>query len=379
MKSSLVLITTVPDTFAHILKYQPSYLGRHYDVSLCCSSGRLCETVKANENLDLVEIDMARGINPFADLVSIVRMVIFLLKKKPSVVHSYTPKAGLVAMLAAWLCGVPTRIHTFTGLIFPTEKGLKRKVLILIDRLICMAATVVVPEGEGVKKDLIQHKITNKPMAVIGYGNVAGCDTEYFSQNEEVAGKGAHLRQQLGIPEEAFVYCFIGRLTIDKGIRELHEAFSRLPEGSWLLLVGGEDQRQPLPLELREKLEASKNIALAGFQEDIRPATLISDVVVLPSYREGFPNVLLQAGAMAKPCIATNINGCNEIVIDGSTGWLAPARDSESLERAMAAARMVEASEMDAMGLRARQLIIEKFEKKGHWARMLKFYKQYEV
>ena len=150
----IVLVTTVPDTFASILIGQPNYLAKHFDISLVTSPGPLVARVEENEGLSVRTVPMERGINPFKDLVSIWHMWRTLRRLRPDIVHSYTPKAGLVTMVSAWLCGVPVRVHTFTGLIFPTATGVKQKILIWVDRLICACATHIVPEGLGVQRDL---------------------------------------------------------------------------------------------------------------------------------------------------------------------------------------------------------------------------------
>lgn len=190
---------------------------------------------------------MVRGINPLKDIVSVLKMVFLLSRERPLAVHSYTPKAGLVTMLAAWICRVPVRIHTFTGLIFPTQKGFKKSLLIWIDRLICACATRVVPEGEGVKKDLVQYKITRRPLSVIGHGNIAGVDVSFFDPGSlSLAESSSTLKSSLNITSGDVVYCFVGRLNKDKGLKELALAFSALPAHAHLIIVGDMDDSAPI-------------------------------------------------------------------------------------------------------------------------------------
>lgn len=371
----LLIATTIPDTFATILKNQPRYLANHIRVALATSPGERLQQVAQNENLPVYIVPMRRGISIWNDLISVFRMVRVLHVMKPDLVHSYTPKAGLVTMLAAYLCRVPVRIHTFTGLIFPTSFGIKKRILIWIDRLICACATHVVPEGIGVKNDLRGFHITRKPLNVIGYGNIAGVDTSYFSPSvSEVQQNTIQLISDLSIQPNDFLFCFIGRLNKDKGLTELVGAFKALPETARLLLVGGIDESAPVDAETLHAIRSHPRIHQLGFCADIRPALLASDVLVLPSYREGFPNVVLQAGAMELPVIATNINGCNEIIEIGINGWLVPPRDIQALEKAMSLAMHFSTEGLNEMGKQARLRIQQRFEQKQHWERMGDFY-----
>jgi len=335
----------------------------------------LISQVGKNEGLVTYSVPMARGISVLKDFFSIAYMIRALLKVRPTLVHSYTPKAGLVTMLSAWLCRVPVRVHTFTGLIFPTSHGFKKKLLIWIDRLICACATHIVPEGQGVKKDLEYFRITRKPLRVIGYGNIAGVDTTYFSLLAPgVVTAGVNLRARLAIDAEAFVFCFVGRLNKDKGVAELMQAFAALPPAVHLLLVGGVDQTAPVGADLLRLIDSHPRVHKLGFLNDVRPALAAADILLLPSYREGFPNVLLQAGAMALSVIATDINGCNEIIEPGFNGWLVPPRDAPALQCIMHEALQTPGAARKKMGAQARLRIQQRFERQQHWEHMVEFY-----
>ena len=372
----VALVTTVPETFATILCDQPRYLSREFGVSLISSPGEMMDRVVKNEGVAFHTVAMKRGISPFFDIYSLLRMILSLLRIRPALVHSYTPKAGLVAMLAAFLVRVPVRIHTFTGLIFPTSRGLKRHLLILIDRLICACATHVVPEGLGVQQDLARFQITLKPMRIIGNGNIAGVDTAHFSPvHSQVIQAGAELRARLKISRDEFVFCFIGRLNKDKGLGELMAAFATLAESSHLILAGGYDATAPVSPIQWKAINSHPRVHVLGFLEDIRPVLSLADVFVLPSYREGFPNVLLQAGAMGLPVIATDINGCNEIIENRINGWLIPPRDALALTSAMQDSMALPSEERAEMGRRARMRIAERFEREQYWIKLDEFYR----
>jgi len=375
MQQRLLIVTTAPETIAFILQSQPKYLNQYFDVSLATSPGREIEYLLA-EKVPLHLLKMERGISPLEDLISLIRMTILLRKIRPNIIHSYTPKAGLLSMLAARLCGVPIRIHTFTGLIWPTTTGWRRKLLMTTDRILCFCATRLIPEGLGVKKDLQKFNITSKPLQVIGYGNIAGVDTSYFlPTHEELIEAANDLRQSNNIKNEEFVYVFVGRLNRDKGIRELLLAFEQLPDNSQLLIVGGIDKSAPISEQELKIMQEHPRIHWLGFQSDIRPALLAADIMVLPSYREGFPNVILQAGAMELPVIATDISGCNEVIEPGLNGWLVPPRNTETLSEAMRTALETPKDKLRVMGKSARACILERFERQGHWKRMLAFYR----
>lgn len=375
VRNRLLIVTTVPETLATILKFQQRYLANFFDVSLATSPGEGFDQVARNEGLQIFEVPMVRGISILSDLLSVVRMFFLLRTVRPVLVQSYTPKAGLVCMLASWLSRVPIRVHTFTGLISPSAVGIRRQFLLWVDRLICYCATHIVPEGEGVKKDLYRLNITRKPMNLIGYGNIAGVDTSHFSPIAAGVNEAAiHLRQELSIKAQDFLFCFVGRLNKDKGVAELIQAFKRLPPNGRLVLVGSIDQTAPIDAATLLAIESHARVHHLGFLDDIRPALQAADVLVLPSYREGFPNVILQAGSMCLPVIATNINGCNEVIELNYNGWLVPARDTQELENSMRQAMEMPASELEKMGRQARVRIQHRFEQKQHWNRIVMFY-----
>jgi len=371
----LLIVTTVATTLASILRSQPNFLAQYYDVHLACSHGNAFATVAANEGVPVHAVSMVRGINPVADVVSVLRMVFLIWKLKPDAVHSYTPKAGLVAMLASWLCFVPLRIHTFTGLIFPTARGKRRKVLMWVDRLICYCASHIIPESSGVRRDLQEGKITRKPLRIIGHGNVAGIDVERFCvAHDDVASEAAALRSKLKVQDDDFVFAFVGRLNRDKGITELLAAFSALPLNARLVLVGALDASQPISESALREIEKSHRISWVGSQVDVRPVLQLADVLVLPSYREGFPNVVLEAGAMQLPVIATDISGSNEAITEEFNGWLVPVQDVDLLEHAMLRAMKAPQLELREMGKRARARVVERFERKSHLIRLRAYY-----
>lgn len=343
-----------------------------YEVVAVSSPGEQLDEVSRREGVKAVAVPMERHISPLKDLKSLLGLIRVFRREKPTMVHSITPKAGLLSMMAAWICRVPVRLHTFTGLVFPTATGLTQKILILTDRLTCACATHIVPEGEGVKNDLINYRITKKPLKVLGHGNVRGIDLDHYNPGlPEVQAEASKLRKP-GI----FTFIFVGRLVRDKGINELVEAFGQLNKEhphTRLLLVGSLEQAlDPLLPATLERIMHSPSIEAVGEQSDVRPWLAASDALVFPSYREGFPNVVIEAGAMGLPSIVTDINGSREIIIEGKNGTIVPPRDAKSLLQAMR--RFVLDKPMaNRMASASRPLIASRFEQ-SYVRRCLKDY-----
>lgn len=375
----LLIVTTVPETLATILKHQPAFLAKalngSLEVELVTSPDPICRTIAQTEGVPVHRLRMVRGIAPLSDLRSLFAMVALLMKIKPAMVHSYTPKAGMITMLAAWLCRIPVRIHTFTGLVFPSHTGIKQALLIGIDRLICACANQVIPEGRGVKNDLQRFRITKKALDVIGNGNIAGVNTSHFNADATgLAQQSDALAREFGISKDDFVFCFVGRLNRDKGITELLAAFRDLPENARLLLVGTLDRTAPISRHDEDIIRRHPRIHALGFQADIRASLRLANILVLPSYREGFPNAVLQAGSMELPVIATDVNGSNEIIEPGINGWLVAARDADQLNQAMSAAMQSNPQELQRLGRQARTRVMQRFEQRQHQQRMANLY-----
>ena len=323
-----------------------------YEVVALSSPDEDLREVEKREKVRAVGVQMERRMSPLKDIVSLVKLVRVFAKEKPDMVHSMTPKAGLLCMVAGWMTGVPVRVHTFTGLVWPTAQGLSRRILMLTDKITCMCATHVVPEGEGVKLDL-QRCITKKEMKVLGYGNVRGINMDEWKRRvERVEG-------------QMLTFVFVGRIVRDKGVDELVAAFvklNRIYSNTRLLLVGPyEEHLNPVQSGTKFLIDTCECIEAVGAQKDVRPFYEQSDVLVFPSYREGFPNVVIEAGAMELPSIVTDINGSREIIEDGRNGLIVPARDEQALFEAMK--WMVEHDEeRNAMAAHARPMIASRYE-----------------
>ena len=419
MKKKIIRACTVSMSIDFVTGMLPD-LMKKYEVVIVSSPGPEMDEVKERYGVKTIAVPMERHISLKHDLVSLWRMIQVFRKEKPDMVHSMTPKAGLLCMMAGWLTRVPVRVHTFTGLVFPTSTGLKRRILMLTDSITCWCATHVIPEGEGVKADLRNHRITHKPLKVLGYGNVRGVDMKRFDplterRREELRTKKEELRTKnpqtdstletdsklytLNSKLKNFVFLFVGRIVRDKGINELMAAFQRLngkyPETELVLVGAYEESLDPVSDETLAIIKENAAVHHVGVKrgDDLVAQYAAADCFVFPSYREGFPNTVLEAGAMGLPSIVTDINGSREIIVekfrvesgecrDSSevesfkssdikhqtsdirlhrNGIIVPPRDEEALYAAME--RMVTDKEMrESMAAKARPLIAERFE-----------------
>lgn len=373
-RRKLVRATTVAQSVGFYAGMIPEFNEMGFDVVGVCSPGPETDLVVKNGGC-VRTVEMERRISPIKDLKSLLNLVRLFHREKPDIVHSMTPKAGLLCMLAARICNVPVRIHTFTGLVFPTSHGLQKKMLMLTDRLTAACATYVVPEGEGVMNDLLAHHITSKDMRVLGYGNVRGVDMQRFDPDLKDVREAAEKIRKDGV----YTFVFVGRIVKDKGINELITAFKRLQSDHpsvRLILVGRfESTIDSILPSNAEEINNNGSIEAVGQQQDVRPWLAAADALVFPSYREGFPNVVLEAGAMGLPSIVTDINGSREIIIDGANGVIIPPRDSESLYVMMK--KFVENPEYARkMGLSARPMIEDRYEQSFVRKCLKEFYEQ---
>ena len=315
-----------------------------FDVKGVSSEGEELKEVRENEGIVMEAINMSRKITPFQDLKSLWEMWNFLRKEKPQIVHTHTPKAGIIGMLAARLAGVPHRLHTVAGLPLMEATGIKRKILNFVEKLTYSSATRVYPNSKGLYDFILQNNFTqSNKLKIIANGSSNGINTTFFSPDQVSETEWVALREKLNIQPDDFVFVFVGRIVSDKGINERIKAFSELQAvennelmGIKLLLVGGlENDLDPLNPETLAEINQNKDIISVGFQQDVRPFFAISDALAFPSYREGFPNVVMQAGAMGLPSIVSDINGCNEIIVEGENGLIIPPKNVEKLKEKM--------------------------------------------
>lgn len=360
MKPKIIRACTVPMSVIFVTGMLPE-LQERYEVVLLSSPGHELDEAEEKFGVRGIRVPMERHISFGRDFISLCRLVYVFVREKPAMVHSMTPKAGLLCMMAAWLARVPVRVHTFTGLVFPTATGLKRKILMLTDRLTCACATHVIPEGEGVKNDLLGNGITKKPMKVLGYGNVRGIDMVRYDRRHEVMALAQEIRK-----DDVFTFVFVGRIVRDKGINELCQAMALLSGIApvRLLLVGPyEDDLDPISQPSKDIIENNSSVEYLGskYGDELLACYAAADCFVFPSYREGFPNTVIEAGAMGLPSIVTDINGSREIIVQGENGVIIPSRDADALYQAMLDMVRYKAAH-ERMAANARKMIASRFE-----------------
>ena len=346
-------------------------ISERFEVVAVSSPDPELETIREREGVRTIAVPMERHISLWRDIKALIKMIGVMRRERPDIVHSITPKAGLVSMMAAWLARVPVRMHTYTGLVFPTSTGMKQRILIWMDKLLCRCATYINPEGQGVADDLKRFHITKKPLHIIGNGNVRGVDMDYWNRDQVTRD----VRKELDIVPTDIVLLFVGRLVRDKGINELIEAFSKIGnEHVKLILVGSyEDALDPLAKKTMQHINSDKRIFAVGRQEDVRPYYTASDIFVFPSYREGFPNTVLEAGALGLPSIVTDINGAREIIIEGKNGIIIPSKNVDVLCEAMK--RMIDNPDLrQKLASQARELVASRYEQKWLWGELMKVY-----
>jgi len=354
------------------------FQNRGFDATVLSPDRRKGEwEVARPEGVPIIEVPMEREIAPIRDLVSLWRLWRVMRALCPAVTNVGTPKAGLLGGLAAWLSRVPCRFYTLHGLRFETTKGLKRRLLIYAERIACRFAHRVICVSQSVREKAIASGLTSREQAVVfGSGSCNGVDASRFAATPEMMRRAAELRCQLGIPAEAPVVIFVGRLTCDKGIPELMEAFLRLGNqfpDLRLLLVGCFEAEDSLPAYTRKCLETHSNVIFAGPVQDTAPYYAIADVLVLPSHREGLPTVVLEAHAAGKPVVGALATGIVDLVVGGETGLLFPVGDVPALTESLA--RLISDRALASkLGLAGQERVKREFQQEQIWEALYREY-----
>ncbi|HEU0068087.1 MAG TPA: glycosyltransferase family 4 protein [Nitrospiraceae bacterium] len=336
----LVHIMTVPYSFTFI-KGQVGYMkAQGFEVYGLSSPGELLSRFSENEGIPVHEVEMTKRITPIRDIIALVKIWRWLRRVQPDIVHAHTPKGGFLGMLGAWLARVPVRIYHVRGLRFVTTTGWKRKLLMQIEKWSCRFAQEVVCVSASVRTQAVDFGLCPAgKIKVLGGGSGNGVDsTNRFNLSKLEASSRVQTRSKYDIPVDAIVLGFVGRIVWSKGIVELSEAWCSLREefqSLHLLMVGGAEAEDPIPTQVDQLLRGDPRVHLIGEEWNTPPLYAAMDMVVLPTYREGFPNVLLEAAAMSLPVVATSVPGCVDAVKDGVTGTLVPPYDSQKLAGAI--------------------------------------------
>lgn len=368
VKKKLIRITTVSRSLNKLLGSQIDFIKDYYDIILVSQNDEngLVELGKSKQ-LPIFSVNLTRKITPIQDLKALMTLVKFLKKEKPEIVHTHTPKAGLIGMMAAKLAGVKNRLHTVAGMPLLEATGIKYQLLVILERLTYACANKVYFNSRGLMDIVISKgisKATHK-FKVIGNGSTNGVDTQFFSKNNFTDQQLLQLRLDNNIQPTDTVFLSVGRIVKDKGINELVTAFKTLSKqykDAKLVMLGRfEDDLNPISKQSKAEIENNPNILFLGYQNDVRPYFAFSDIFVFPSYREGFPNVVMQAGAMGLPSIVSNINGSNEIIQNNVNGTIINVKDEQAIYQAMKT--WYENPELvNKMKGMSRQIIVEKYD-----------------
>lgn len=375
----LIRITTVPQSLRGLLRGQLKFMSTQgYDVIGVSSPGEALKDVEINEGVQTIAINMTRTISPLNDFKSLIQLVRLFMREKPEIVHTHTPKAGLLGMMAAKIAGVPYRLHTVAGMPLTVATGFKRLLLGKMEKLTYACATKVYPNSFGLEKIILDERFTTpSKLKVIGKGSSNGIDTNQFNPDRIPTNVRSQLRRELNINDDDLVFLFVGRIVKDKGINELVVAFERIFSeypSSHLVLVGNfERSLDPILPYTEEAIKNHRNIHAVGFKTNVNEYFVMGDVFTFPSYREGFPNVVMQASAMRLNSIVSDINGCNEIIREGHNGWIVPVKDDEALHNRMKWCIENRKASFQ-MGLNGREIIQKDYERQFVWSQILEEY-----
>lgn len=335
----LLHITTVPESL-DFLAGQAEYMrARGFEVHAMSSPSDLLWEFAKREKVEAHAVEMARAISPAGDIRALRNMIRQIRSIRPHIVHAHTPKAGLLGTVAAWIAGVPVRIYHVHGSPFVTAHGLRRVLLMACEVVACSLATRVICVSRSLRELMVRHRLCSpRKSAVLLNGSINGVDAQSRFNPRRAGVERTATRFRFGIPPEAVVIGFVGRMVRDKGLVELLYAWKALREeypNAHMLLVGPFEPQDPVPLQIRQELCSDLRVHLVGLDWNTPPLYAAMDIVVLPSYREGLPSVMLEAGAMELPVVATSVAGCVDVVIDGETGILVPPRDVLALANAL--------------------------------------------
>lgn len=373
-KSKICFVATVDSAITSFLANHLRELAKLYKLTIITNTSNLALLSEIGVDANLIRIKFSRNISLATDFYCLIKLVQIFIKNRFASVHSITPKAGLLAILAAKICFIPTRIHTFTGQVWATEIGLKRSFLKFFDKLIGKMTTHNLIDSQSQLDFLVKEAVLspNKSL-VFGSGSVAGVDFNKFKSNKRL---GNEIRKQLSIPKDGFVFLYLGRLVKDKGVLDLAKAFSQIECTKIYLVFIGRDEGKLSDQILSISAHKSKDIRIVGFTKEPYKYIASANVLCLPSYREGFGSVIIEAAAMGIPAIASNIYGITDAVQHNKTGLLHEPTNILGIKFAMESL-LHKPLLLNKLKKAAKRRVVDKFDANkitDHW---LKFYSRY--
>ncbi|MCA9492964.1 MAG: glycosyltransferase family 4 protein [Myxococcales bacterium] len=374
----LCIATTVPLSLTALVPGQARMLSADFDVQLLTSPGELVEVARANEGTEVTTFPLTRTIDPRGDLAVLPKLVRHFRRTRPDIVQTYTPKAGLLCTMAARAARVPVRVHGVVGMPLMEARGARKAILNVTERVTYANATHLTANSIGLQRWMSEH-LTRRRIDVIGYGSINGIDLTRYDGPAHRQAHRQRVRAELGFTDEHRVWLFVGRVVRDKGVVELVDAFVRLharhPSARLVVVGPPEPELDPIPASTEETLRTHPAIRSVGYQHDVVPWLAAADAYVLPSYREGLPNGLLEAAAFGLPAVATDINGCNEVIDPERTGLLVPPKDASSLEAALEALT-TSPERSAALGRAGRARVEERYDQRVYWGHLRAYYQR---
>lgn len=362
----IAIITTVDVTIKAFMINHLKKLSEKYDVTVITNTSNTDFLLEFGlKNIKVIKLDIKRNINIIKDIKSLIQLINLLKKERFETIHSITPKAGLLTALSGKILGVKTRIHTFTGQVWVTEKGPKKILLKTLDKVIAFCNNKILADSPSQLEFLRKEKILKKNMGeVLGKGSISGVDLEKFKFDKEIRNK---LRKKHNILGDDIVYGFIGRLKKDKGIYELLEAFKKVNLKNKKLLIIGPDE------EGISKALKYENVIYLGFQSNPNFYLNMFDIFCLPSYREGFGSVIIEAAAMGIPAIVSNIYGLSDAVEKNETGLLHEMKNVQEIKEKMEFLAK-NTNLRNEMGIKARERVEKSFSSEYSSQCLIDFY-----
>jgi glycosyltransferase involved in cell wall biosynthesis len=375
-----ILIVVSSSYCASFLKGQVAFLvANGFKVVIVSAPGEEISMLAKKENAELITVPFTKKISPLTDLLQLLHIIRIIRKEKPDIVNAGNPKSGFLIMLACWLTGFRNTVFTLHGLLSDNKKGLLRHIITLAEKISCRIPQVVVVVSPSLKEHAIQRKILDPGKAVvIAKGSSNGIDLALFSKTGDLLSQAIELKKKFGLTDENILMGFIGRLSKDKGIDLLFSVFNVLTgkyPGLRLVIAGPLIPEHPFSPRYLDQLYHDERVIYLGKLLDVRPVYGMIDMLVLPSYREGFPNVLIEAAAMELPVIATDIAGCKDAVLQHASGELFAKGDAGQL--AAAIRKLTDNPDLRRQyGSAGRTFVEENFAGEKIWEGQLRLYRQ---
>ncbi|UOQ95057.1 glycosyltransferase family 4 protein [Halobacillus shinanisalinarum] len=373
-KNKIIHMVTVSKSL-ELMRGQLKFLQENgFNVGIISSPGIELDDLEVR---DRISVKMEREISIIRDLKSLLKLIYILAKEKPFILNTGTPKAGLLGVIAAYITRVPNRIYTLRGLKLETAKGLKKRMLWITEKIACFLATDVICISPSLRDEAIKLGLVKKSKTIIlGNGSSNGIAVENYPEPPRVKDKVNEIKENLEIKSSDFVIGFVGRIVKDKGVNELVEAFKQLEENNKnikLLMLGSFENGDPIKSTTRSEIENNKNIIHVGYIKNPSIYYYVMNIFILPTYREGFGNVNIQAQAAQVPVITTDATGTIDTVIDGKTGLIVPIENVSQIIDKINYLMLNENSRME-MGIKGREMVLYNYDSKLIWREMINLY-----